>query len=233
MMDISELEKNIGYAFANPLLCQQALRHRSFVNEQAESTLADNERLEFLGDAVLSLCISHLLITYYPELDEGSLSKSRAGLVNDQRLADRSHAFSLGTFILLGKGEEQTHGRRKDSILAGAFEALLGAIYLDGGLPAAMTVVNRFFHQDLKSLDRIDISRDYKSSLQEYSQAAYKISPVYELIESLGPDHQKIFHYSVTVGNIVTEGFGSSKQAAQQVAAQKALEEIQSSTGHE
>jgi len=193
----------------------------------------DNERLEFLGDSVLSLCVSHLLMTYYPELDEGVLSKIRAGLVNDQSLADRARVFCLGEFILLGKGEELTHGRDKDSILAGAFEALLGAIYQDGGLPAALDMVTRYFHNDMKTQTVSDISQDYKSSLQEYTQAIYKTSPVYEMIEAVGPDHDKTFRYSVTVGDVLTEGHGGSKQAAQQMAAQKALQQIQSTSENE
>ena len=232
-MSISELERNIGYHFSNPRLVEQALRHRSFVNEQPETALEDNERLEFLGDAVLSLSISHLLMTYYPELSEGILSKMRASLVNDQSLAERSRTFVLGSFIQLGKGEELTQGRRKDSILAGAFEALLGAIYLDGGLPAALDVVNRFFHQDIKTLPDSDIGQDYKSSLQEYTQAAFKNAPVYDLIEAFGPDHEKTFRYRVTAGETLAEGYGSSKQAAQQMAAQNALKQLQTAKENE
>lgn len=229
-MDIGELEKKIGYCFSNPLLGEQAMRHSSWVNEQSETTLDDNERLEFLGDSVISLCVSHLLMTYYPELNEGALSKIRASLVNDQSLADRARAFFLETYIQLGKGEEITHGRRKDSILAGAFEALLGAIYLDGGLKAAIEVANRCFHNSIKTVTLSDIGQDYKSSLQEYIQAVYKTSPVYEIIEAFGPDHEKTFRYSVTAGDVLAEGSGGSKQAAQQMAAQEALKLIHSSS---
>ena len=232
-MNIGELEKNIGYVFSNPGLAEQALRHRSFVNEQPETTLEDNERLEFLGDAVLSLSISHLLMTYYPELNEGALSKMRAGLVNDTSLAERSRSFVLGAFIRLGKGEELTQGRRKDSILAGAFEALLGAIYLDGGLSAALDIVNRFFHQDIKALPLSDMGQDYKSSLQEYTQAEFKSAPAYDLIEAFGPDHEKTFRYRVAAGSFLAEGYGSSKQAAQQMAAKNALKQIQTARENE
>ncbi len=227
-MNIDALEQKIGHDFSNPALAEQAMCHSSYVNEHSDVPVQDNERLEFLGDAVLSLCVSHLLMTYYPELDEGVLSKIRAGLVNDQSLAQRSRALSLGTFLMLGKGEELSNGRDKDSILAGAFEALLGAVYLDGGLPAAQKLVTACFHQDMKTLSISDISQDYKSSLQEYTQAIHKSSPVYEIIEAAGPDHAKTFRYSVTAGDIVAEGQGSSKQAAQQMAAERALERIQS-----
>ncbi|MEW6079129.1 MAG: ribonuclease III [Thermodesulfobacteriota bacterium] len=232
-MDISELENKIGYRFLSPRLCQQAMRHRSYINEQTESGLEDNERLEFLGDAVLSLCVSHLLMSSYPELQEGALSKIRASLVNDQSLAVRARSLFLGSFILLGRGEEMTQGRDKDSILAGAFEALMGAIYLDGGLDAALALATRCFSGDIRKLNLSDIIQDHKSSLQEYTQAVYKTSPVYEIIGSYGPDHEKKFRYSVTAGDIVAEGTGSSKQAAQQMAAQEALKRIQSSTENE
>ncbi len=232
-MDISELEKKIDYSFSNPRLGEQAMRHSSYVNEQPEKGLEDNQRLEFLGDSVLSLCISHLLMRYYPELNEGALSKIRAGLVNDQSLADHSHIFSLGTFIRLGRGEELTHGRRKDSILAGAFEALLGAVYMDGGLEAALVLVTRCFNNDIRNLTISDISHDYKSSLQEYTQAAYKTSPVYEIIDAVGPDHDKTFHCRVTAGDITAEGDGGSKQAAQQMAAREALKKIHSPAKNE
>ncbi len=225
-MNISELEKSLGHVFSNQRLAEQALRHRSFVNEQQQPDIEDNERLEFLGDAVLSLSISHLLMTYYPEVNEGTLSKIRASLVNDQSLADHAKTFSLGSFLQLGKGEELTQGRYKDSILANAFEALLGAVYLDGGLEAALEVVNRFFHKDLKTVSVSDIGYDFKSSLQEYTQAEFKIAPVYDIIESFGPDHEKTFRYMVTAGDIQAEGFGSSKQAAQQMAAKNALKQI-------
>ena len=232
-MNINELENQIDYVFSNKRLVERAMRHSSFANENPDPPLEDNERLEFLGDSVLSLCVSHLLMTYYPELDEGDLSKIRAGLVNDQSLAYRSRLLSLGAFIQLGKGEEQSLGREKDSILAGTFEALLGAIYLDSGLQPALDLTTRCFHKDMKAPNISEISRDYKSTLQEYTQAEYKTSPVYELIEAIGPDHDKSFRYRVAVGDVSAEGSGSSKQAAQQMAAQKALQMIQSSVKDE
>lgn len=232
-MDIKNLETNIGFIFSDPGLIRQAMRHRSYVNEQLQTGLEDNERLEFLGDAVLSLCVSHLLMTCYPELNEGILSKFRAGLVNDQSLAARSRKFRLGSFLQLGKGEELTLGRQKDSILAGAFEALLGAVYLDGGLAAALDVVTRFFHRDIKALSGSNISQDYKSTLQEYSQAEFKVAPVYEIIESFGPDHEKTFRYKVTAGSLQAEGVGRSKQAAHQMAAKNALKQIETSAENE
>ena len=232
-MEIHELEEKIGYTFSTSHLIEQAMRHSSYVNEHPDEALTDNERLEFLGDSVLSLCVSHLLMTYYPELNEGELSKMRAGLVNDQSLAARARIFCLGEFIQLGKGEELTNGREKDSILAAAFEALLGALYMDGGLEAALNLAIRCFHNDIKTMTASEISQDNKSALQEYTQAVYKTSPVYEMIEAIGPDHDKTFRYIVNAGDVVAEGSGSSKQAAQQMAAQKALQQIHSSAKNE
>ena len=222
-MKTTLIEQHLGYRFTDTGLLAKALRHSSYVNEQADPAMEDNERLEFLGDAALSLCIGHLLMARFPELSEGDLSQTRAGLVNAAWLADIGRSMDLGEHVLLGKGEEQTNGRNKDSILANAVEALLGAIYLDGGFDAVMAVVKRKFETDIEALAALDMNRNYKSLLQELTQATDGKAPVYEIIDETGPDHDKTFHCRVSAGGIQAEGTGKNKKTAQQDAAHKAL----------
>lgn len=222
-MKTTLIEQHLGYRFTDTGLLAKALRHSSYVNEQADPAMEDNERLEFLGDAALSLCIGHLLMVRFPELSEGDLSQTRAGLVNAAWLADIGRSMDLGEHVLLGKGEEQTNGRNKDSILANAVEALLGAIYLDGGFDAVMAVVKRKFETDIEALAALDMNRNYKSLLQELTQATDGKAPVYEIIDETGPDHDKTFHCRVSAGGIQAEGTGKNKKTAQQDAAHKAL----------
>ena len=222
-MKTTLIEQHLGYRFTDTGLLAKALRHSSYVNEQADPAMEDNERLEFLGDAALSLCIGHLLMARFPELSEGDLSQTRAGLVNAAWLADIGRSMDLGEHVLLGKGEEQTNGRNKDSILANAVEALLGAIYLDGGFDAVMAVVKRKFETDIDALAVLDMNRNYKSLLQELTQATDGKAPVYEIIDETGPDHDKTFHCRVSAGGIQAEGTGKNKKTAQQDAAHKAL----------
>ncbi|MDY6832315.1 MAG: ribonuclease III [Thermodesulfobacteriota bacterium] len=229
-MHTTLLEQHLGYRFTDTGLLAKALRHSSYVNEQADPAVEDNERLEFLGDAALSLCIGHLLMARFPELSEGDLSQTRAGLVNAAWLADIGRSMDLGEHVLLGKGEEQTNGRNKDSILANAVEALLGAIYLDGGFDAVMAVVKRKFETDIDALAVLDMNRNYKSLLQELTQATDGKAPTYEIIEETGPDHDKTFHCRVLAGGIRAEGTGKNKKAAQQDAARTALALIKEET---
>lgn len=222
-MNPSLIEQHLGYRFADAGLLAKALRHSSHVNEQADAGLEDNERLEFLGDAALSLCIGHMLMTRFPELSEGDLSQTRADLVNATWLAEIGRSMDLGAHLQLGKGEEMTGGRAKDSILANAFEALLGAVYLDGGFEAVMAVVRHKFEKQIEALAASDLNRNCKSLLQEFTQATYKTSPVYEIIEETGPDHDKSFRCRVCAGSIQAAGMGRNKKAAQQDAARNAL----------
>ena len=222
-MNTTLLEQHLGYRFTDTGLLAKALRHSSYVNEQADPAMEDNERLEFLGDAALSLCIGHLLMARFPELSEGDLSQTRAGLVNATWLANIGRSMNLGEHVLLGKGEEQTNGRNKDSILANAVEGLLGAIYLDGGFDAVMAVVERKFENDIEALAALDMNRNYKSLLQELTQAIDGNAPVYEIIDETGPDHDKTFRCRVLAGDIRAEGTGKNKKTAQQDAAHKAL----------
>lgn len=222
--DHFEIEKKLDYEFRSKKLLDEALRHSSFVNEQPGVDLRDNERFEFLGDAVLNLIVGHILMEHYPEVNEGDLSRTRANLVNESQLAIIARAIDLGAFIRLGKGEIQTNGRDKNSILAGAFEALIAAVYLDGGFKAAFKIIQNNFVPLLDSVNSAIDSYDYKSQLQEWVQEQQGPMPYYKVVREEGPDHDKIFWISVKVFDFESEGQGKSKKIAEQDAAKKALE---------
>lgn len=222
--DTDELEAALGYRFKDPQQLRRALIHSSYVNEQPQNGLASNERLEFMGDAVLNLVVSHLLMQRFPDLSEGSLSRSRANLVNETRLAGIARQIGLGPHLILGKGEELTDGRNKNSILADAVEAVIAAIYLDGGFDAAFAVVARQYAQRLPAADRRPYAGDYKSRLQERVQAIYHDVPRYEVIASSGPDHDKTFRVRMRAAGISAEGDGKSKKSAEQEAARVGLD---------
>ena len=221
-----ELEKKLEYEFQSKPLLEEALRHSSFVNEQPDADLRDNERFEFLGDAVLNLIVGHILMERYPDLKEGDLSRIRANLVNESQLAIIARAIALGDFIRLGKGEIQTHGSEKNSILAGAFEALIAAVYLDGGFKAVFKIIENIFIPLLNSVNSAVDSYDYKSRLQEWAQEEQGTMPHYKVVREEGPDHDKTFWISVKVFDIESEGHGKSKKMAEQDAARKALEAL-------
>jgi ribonuclease III len=222
-ISLDPLQNALGYCFKDISLLKQALTHRSFVNEHLGSDLTHNERLEFLGDAVLNLTLSDLLLNIYPDLPEGSLSKIRAGQVNEKKLADLSLQLGLGAFLLIGKGEEMTGGREKPSILADTLEALLGAIYLDGGFTSASIFVDRLFRSELGEDNGLS-TQDYKTLLQEYCQGKIKKVPVYAVFREEGPDHKKIFFVEVKIQDqVISKGKGRTKKEAQQRAAEKAL----------
>lgn len=218
------IEQRLKYEFKDKNLLEEALRHSSYVNELADPLLRDNERLEFLGDAVLNLIIGHILMQRYPELKEGDLSRSRANLVNETRLAKIARSFDLGSYIQLGKGEIQTLGREKNSILADTFEALMAAIYLDGGFDTAYQIIAANFKALIAHLDATASNLDYKSQLQEKVQVDHGVMPDYNIIREEGPDHDKTFWVSLKVLDIDTQGSGKSKKAAEQDAARQALE---------
>jgi ribonuclease-3 len=222
--DHFEIEKKLEYEFGSKQLLGEALRHSSFVNEQSDADLRDNERFEFLGDAVLNLIIGHILIERYPNLKEGDLSRIRANLVNESQLAIIARAIDLGAFIRLGKGEIQTNGREKNSILAGVFEALIAAVYLDGGFKAAFKIIENNFVPYLDSVNSAIDSYDYKSLLQEWVQEEQGAMPYYKVVREEGPDHDKTFWISVKVFDVESEGHGKNKKIAEQDAAKKALE---------
>jgi ribonuclease-3 len=218
------IEQKLGYQFYSKDLLDEALRHSSYVNEQPESELRDNERFEFLGDAVLNLIVGHILMERYPDLKEGDLSRTRANLVNETHLAIMARSIDLGTGLLLGKGEIQTNGMEKNSILAGAFEALMAAVYLDGGFKAAFKIIENKFVPFLDKIHPAIDYHDYKSRLQEWVQEKHGNIPYYRVVREEGPDHAKTFWVSVKVFNIETEGTGKSKKTAEQDAARKTLE---------
>jgi len=222
--DPSEIEQILQYEFNDKNLLQEALRHSSFVNELGDPQLRDNERLEFLGDAVLNLIVGHILMHRYPDLKEGDLSRSRANLVNESQLATMARSFDLGLYIQLGKGEIQTQGRDKNSILADTFEALMASVYLDGGLEAAYRIIKINFQPLIDHLQDTAGNLDYKSQLQEKVQVEHNSMPDYSIIREEGPDHDKTFWVTLKVIDIETQGSGKSKKAAEQDAARRALE---------
>lgn len=222
---VSELEDALLYRFSRPALLKTALCHRSYAYEQATKT-DDNEKLEFLGDAVLNLIVSHILMTRFPSLNEGELSRIRASLVNENRLAAVAKSIDLGNFVQLGKGESKSKGSKKKSILADTFEALVAAVYLDGGYGPAFDVIERLFSRHFSAIEKTPPRYDYKSLLQEMVQNRRLPVPEYNIVAAEGPDHDKTFHVLLSVCGIETEGFGKSKKAAEQDAAKKAFETL-------
>lgn len=226
--ELSDFKHKLMYEFKNTDLLDESLRHSSFVNEQADPNIRDNERLEFLGDAVLNVVVGHILMMRYPDLKEGDLSKMRANLVNEAQLATIARNIDLGSYIQLGRGEIQTNGHEKNSILADAFEAVIAAIYLDGGFEAAFKTVDNHFSLLLNSVITPDANHDYKSKIQEFAQVHYKEMPVYTVIHESGPDHDKTFKVQMHVYGFQTEGVGKSKKMAEQDAARRGLEILKS-----
>ncbi len=226
---IEILEKNINYKFNKQSLLINALRHRSYVNESSGKKLTDNERLEFLGDAVIELCISHLLMEHAPKKNEGELSKLRASLVSEPALAGMARKIQLGKFILLGKGERLSNGREKDSILSDTFEALIAAIYLDSDFNNTYTHINQLFSEQIKIIAKKAAEIDHKSKLQELVQKTEDTAPVYEVINETGPDHDKTFEVSIGTLSIDAKGTGKTIKAAEQNAAANALKQIKES----
>ena len=224
--DPSGLEQQLQYDFSNKDLLQESLRHSSYVNELAHENLKDNERFEFLGDAVLNLIVGHILMRRYPDIQEGELSRRRANLVNESQLAEMAGSFELGTYIQLGKGEIQTHGREKNSILADTYEALVAAVYLDGGFDAAFRFIETNFLPMMDRQHSTANNYDYKSQLQELVQISHGAMPDYKIIREDGPDHDKTFWVELRVLDIETLGSGKNKKAAEQEAARKALEAL-------
>lgn len=222
------VQRTIGYRFRDPRLLAQALTHKSYVNERKTSEDRDNERLEFLGDAVLSLIVSEHLSVAWPELSEGALSKLKARLVSESCLAAAASRLDLGRRLRLGKGEEQSKGREKHSLLADALEALIGAVYLDGGLDASRVFTERVLAPELKDVEEQHVrpgTGDYKTQLQELCQKRFGTLPQYTTVRESGPDHQKQFEVELTLsGEVVGVGRGRTKKEAEQMAAKQALE---------
>lgn len=225
--NLRNFQQTINYVFTNIDLLDNALVHRSFVNENPALSYKDNERLEFLGDAVIGLCISDILIKEFTDYAEGQLSKLRAYVVNEHSLADLARKLNIGDYLLLGKGEESSGGRAKTSILSNAFEAMIAAIFLDSGFEDVYKLLQNIFEPLIVEGAKSFIHRDYKTALQEICQNRFKETPKYMPLRETGPDHDKVFEISLTVaGKITTTGAGKSKKEAEQQAARKALEEL-------
>jgi ribonuclease-3 len=224
-----ELEVVLGYTFRDRELLEQALRHASYCNEHGtdghgapKKRLADNQRLEFLGDAVLSLTVSQRLMTRFPEAHEGDLSVTRAQVVSEEGLSDVARKLGFGQWLLLGKGEEKSGGRAKSKILADAFEAIIAAVYLDGGFQAAWDLVERLLTDRIAAAE-IKNFYDFKTRLQETAQAKLKATPTYRVVQEIGPDHDKRFVVAVTIGtDELARAVGKSKKEAEQMAAAEA-----------
>jgi ribonuclease-3 len=224
---LKALQKKIHYRFRSLDLLNQGLRHKSFVHEELEAGGQDNERLEFLGDAVLDLVISHLIMERHPEYSEGNLSRLRAAVVNQARLARIAEELDLGKYLLLGKGEEMTGGRRKHSILAASLEAVLAAVYTEGGYKKAFGVISRLFSSYLETAEKEGFTQDFKTKLQEVSQETLKAAPHYLLVKEFGPDHDKVFGVKVLIQEKVAGiGAGKSKKEAEQRAARRTLKNL-------
>jgi ribonuclease-3 len=224
---LSDLETRLGYVFRDRALAETALTHTSWRNEASAPGRTDNERLEFLGDAVLALVVSDLLMRRLPDSDEGDLTRARAARVSEGGLARAAGTLDLGRFLFVGRGEERTGGRGRPSILADALEALMGAVYLDGGLEAVAAAVARLFQSELGDVDS-HARLDYKSRLQERAQALWQVAPVYQVVAESGPDHDKRFEVALSfAGRQWARASGRSKKEAEQSAAALALETIE------
>ncbi len=219
-----DLEKKIGYSFNDSDLLREALTHKSHANENSVQSAVYNERLEFLGDAVLGLVVSRRIFNSFPSLPEGEMTRIRAEVVSEKGLAAVSRHLSLGDYLLLGRGEEKSGGRQKESIIADALEAVLGAIFCDGGLEAVAPVIERHFDRAIELSARRTVGVDHKTRLQEYLQARYGCTPDYVPTRTEGPDHQRIYTVEVHfAGESIGCGQGRTKKAAEQEAASQAL----------
>jgi len=224
MKNLKQIFEKLDYVFRSPDILDEAFRHSSYVNELRDPGIKDNERLEFLGDAVLDLAVSHILMDIFKEAREGDLSKYRAMVVNENSLCRIARELDIGDFLLLGRGEELTNGRNKPSILADTMEAVLGALYLDAGYTETKRVILRLFLPIIRQIESDQIKHDYKSLLQEYSQEAYKVLPEYHLLDENGLAHDKTFTVAVLLnGKPIAEGKGKSKKEAEQKAAREAF----------
>jgi len=222
-----ELQKSLRYSFRRRELLREAVTHKSFLNEVRDPGEKDNERLEFLGDSVLDLAVSEHLSVVYPASPEGELSKMKSRIVSERALSRVSRKLDLGRYLILGKGEEMTGGREKPSLLADALEAVIAAIYLDGGFEPARKFILEAFSEEFESLALGKGGVDYKTELQEHCQREYDTLPRYQVLSETGPDHAKIFEVQIDIlSDRAGIGTGRSKKEAEQQAAKKALEKL-------
>lgn len=227
LVDWLTLQQDIGIIFHDTLLLEQAFIHSSYINENPIFHLRDNERLEFLGDALLSFIIAEQLYQEFPDSGEGKLTEIRISLVRQETLAELASELRLGNYLYLGKGEDAGGGRQRQTNLADAFESLVGAIFLDQGLDVARDFILRKLHNKIQEVGAKGVGRNYKALLQEFTQARYKQLPSYCVVESSGPDHDKGFTVEVSLGDsVLGAGSGKSKRAAEMDAARIAWEKI-------
>lgn len=222
---LNQLMTTLGFSFHNPQLLGEALVHSSYANEQSKTQVRHNERLEFLGDTVLDLVVSDWLFQVKPEMDEGTMTQARASVVCERSLATAAQNIQLGSYLLLGCGERSRDGKYPSSILADAFEALIGAVYLDGGIEVVRAFVERWLQEILVQVENGCLIQDYKSQLQQELQKDGAHIIVYQLIEQSGPAHDRTFAVEVTAdGKVLGAGTGKSKKEAEQAAAKDALD---------
>lgn len=228
MPSLAEAEQGLKLTFSDKTLLRRALTHRSYLNENPDYPLEDNERLEFLGDAVLDFIIGEYLYHRFPEMAEGHLTNLRSALVRTERLAEFAKALELGQFLFLGRGEEDNGGRERIAILCDAFEALVGALYLDSGIDPARAFIHKIVEPSLEDIITAAIEKDAKSQLQEIAQSYCQVTPTYRTVKEEGPDHAKEFTVEAVVDNrVYGRGTGYSKQTAAQEAARQALDVLQ------
>jgi ribonuclease-3 len=225
--ELQQFEAQIGITFNNKEFLQRSLTHRSFVNEY-EGDMRDNERLEFLGDAILDFVVADMLFKTFPDVSEGELTQLRSALVRTDSLAELAQQVHLGEFLLMGKGEENSGGRTRANNLCRGFEAVIGAIYLDQGIESVRAFVEPRLRTYLDYVLEHSLHKDARSMLQERSQAELRFTPVYRLVDAEGPDHEKQFLIEVVIGDVVIgQGLGTSKRAAAQSAARDALQKLE------
>jgi ribonuclease-3 len=224
---LKRFEGLLGISFKKREHLKRALMHKSYANENKFEYTDQNERYEYLGDAVLELAISQILFATFPKHTEGELSKLRAAIVNEEQLANMAREIKIGEFMYLGKGEDRTGGRDKPSLLSDAYEAVLGAIFLDRGFDKAMKVIKKKFEGIVKKVGGVGYVSDFKTRLQEVVQSKYHTIPRYRLVRESGPDHSKTFEVQLFIGHDkISEGRGASKKAAEQDSARLALEAL-------
>lgn len=227
MSSLSNLQSALGTVFKNESLLQQAFVHSSYINENTGTALHDNQRMEFLGDSLLNFIVAGQLYYDFPDLPEGKLTEIRVSLVRQDKLAEKAASLKLGDFMLLGKGEDLSGGRNKRNNLADTFEALVAAIFLDQGIEAAKEFVLKHLSSDITKIKLGQVALNFKAILQELTQAEFKLLPDYEVIEARGPDHDREFFVSVSVGDVVLAiGSGKSKKVAESEAARIALSKL-------
>ncbi len=227
MSDIAVLQEILGVSFNDLSLLEQSVVHSSYINENPGFTAGSNERLEFLGDAVLSFIIAERLYQEYPDFTEGEMTKARSGIVCRATLVRIARSVGLGDYFYLGKGEEASGGRNKPANLEDAMEAVIAAIFLDSGLDITRGFVIKYFRKEIQKAINQGVDSDYKSRLQEILQSNQQLTPTYRLVEATGPDHDKVFTVEVLAGDeVLGKGSGGSKKMAENEAARSALEQF-------